>query len=696
LTHPVCSRTGHVEGGGFEENIVLAHLYRAYYQLKPYLPWRLRIALRRHLIRRLRSRFGYAWPIDENAGKPPSGWCGWPDGKRFALVLTHDVEGKAGYEKCRPLMQLESALGFRSSFNFVPEGNYSADPHLRHLLAEEGFEVGIHDLRHDGRLYSSRRDFAEQAQLINRYLRDWQAVGFRSAFMHHNLEWIKSLEVSYDSSTFDTDPFEPQPDGVGTIFPFWVPRADGSGYVELPYTLPQDFSLFVIHQEAGIDIWRRKLDWIAERGGMALLNVHPDYVHFADGAAPAGEYPESHYRSFLEYVKTRYGGTYWHPLPRIMAQFVADQVHARPLAATGKQSRTPADFAQPKKLWIDLDNTPHVPFFRPIIRKLEERGYSVFLTGRDAFQVCELAAKKDLKLLQIGRHHGKNRAIKLVGLHYRALQLAPHIARRRPVLGISHGSRAQILACKMLKIPSVLIGDYEHATFIPWEKPSWIIAPEIIPDRDLFRCPGNRICKYPGIKENVYVPDFEPDPSLLEILGLNRDAIIITIRPPATEAHYHNPESEVLLSRLMARLLGTPGIQIVMLPRNAHQSQQLRTAHPEWFADGKVIIPPHAIDGLNLIFYSDLVVSGGGTMNRESAALGVPAYSIFRGKIGAVDRYLQALGRLILIESMDDIDGKIEIKHRDRRYEKLPDTRRSLEAIVSHIEQMYEEASHAP
>lgn len=298
-----------------------------YYALKPWLPWRLRLAVRRWLARRNRRRFAHAWPILQEAGRTPEGWPGWPDGKQFAFVLTHDVETALGLRRCRQLAEIEIALGFRSSFNFVPEGQYQPPDTLRRWLAEHGFEVGVHDLHHDGWLYRSRESFRDKAGRINHYLREWDAVGFRSGLMHHNLEWLKDLEVLYDASTFDTDPFEPQPDGVRTIFPFWVPRADGSGYVELPYSLVQDFNLFIVFQEKSTDIWKQKLAWIAERGGMALLIVHPDYVNLGGAPCAADEFPVALYEEFLRHVKHQYAGRYWQALPREVAQLVKRHQH---------------------------------------------------------------------------------------------------------------------------------------------------------------------------------------------------------------------------------------------------------------------------------------------------------------------------------------------------------------------------------
>jgi Glycosyltransferase len=224
-------------------------------------------------------------------------------------------------------MQLELDLGFRSSFNFVPEGDYRVPVELREELTARGFEVGIHDLKHDGRLFTSRRNFQRRAARINSYAREWGASGFRSGFMLRNLDWLHDLDLQYDASTFDTDPFEPQPEGGHTIFPYWVPHPDGNslseGYVELPYTLPQDSTLFLVLGETSPEIWMQKLDWIAEHGGMALIDVHPDYTSFNSSRQTATSYPVELYREFLAYVKTRYSGQYWQALPREVAKHVA-------------------------------------------------------------------------------------------------------------------------------------------------------------------------------------------------------------------------------------------------------------------------------------------------------------------------------------------------------------------------------------
>lgn len=301
-------------------------LARIYYFIKPLIPRNLQIFLRRQIILRKRFLYSNIWPIDETACRSSDDWPGWPEQKKFALVLTHDVDTALGHEKSHSLMALEKELGFRSSFNFVPE-RYEVSSALRRELQENGFEVGVHGLKHDGKLYRTKKVFTRRAVKINKYLEDWNAVGFRSPAMHHNLKWIHELNIEYDASTFDTDPFEPQSDGVNTIFPFWVKgNSDKNGYVELPYTIPQDSTLFILMKEKDIAIWKEKLDWIVKKGGMALLNVHPDYINFENRNFSIEEYSVKFYEDFLDYIKIKYEGDYWHILPKEISCFWRENV----------------------------------------------------------------------------------------------------------------------------------------------------------------------------------------------------------------------------------------------------------------------------------------------------------------------------------------------------------------------------------
>jgi glycosyltransferase involved in cell wall biosynthesis len=221
-------------------------------------------------------------------------------------------------------MQIEKQKGFCGSYNFIPEGDYKLTREVREEMEKNGFEIGVHDLQHDGKLYESQEEFENKAAHINRYLREWGAGGFRSGFMLHNIEWAHALDVKYDASTFDTDPMEPQPDGVGTIFPYWVSGGENRGYVELPYTLPQDSTCFNLLQEKDNSIWKEKLDWIVNKGGMVLMDVHPDYVGFEKGRLKNSEYPAELYTEFLDHVNRKYAGQFWNPLPREMADWYND------------------------------------------------------------------------------------------------------------------------------------------------------------------------------------------------------------------------------------------------------------------------------------------------------------------------------------------------------------------------------------
>jgi predicted glycosyltransferase len=234
-------------------------------------------------------------------------------------------------------------------------------------------------------------------------------------------------------------------------------------------------------------------------------------------------------------------------------------------------------------------------------------------------------------------------------------------------------------------IPSLLIGDYEFATsWVTFIRPTWVMSPDVIPNSAI-DCDADRILRYPGIKEDVYVPRFVPDPALRPQLGLDDRDVVVTVRPPASEAHYHNPDSDVLFEAAVEFLSLTPGVKLVALPRNEKQARRARARWPDLLSTGRMRIPQHAVDGLNLIWYSDLVISGGGTMNREAAAMGVPVYSVFRGQIGAVDRYLSANGRLVLLERVQDIPAKVRVVRRDRPAVPQGEGRAALTSIVTQL-----------
>lgn len=261
---------------------------RLYYLLKPALPRPLTRLLRRVYRPSQRDSAATNWPVEpryvafvwnilgrilrETPGQELSIKSLWPEGRQYSLVLTHDVERQEGLEFVLQLAALEEKLGFRSSFNFVPK-DYTIDMAVVDELCQRGFEVGIHGLKHDGRLFDSRLGFDRGAVQINHYLRSLNAVGFRSPLTLRNPEWMQALDVDYDLSFFDTDPFEPMPGGTMSIWPFFLGR-----FVELPYTLVQDYTLTDILREDTPRLWLEKVEFVRAHYGMALLNSHPDYL----------------------------------------------------------------------------------------------------------------------------------------------------------------------------------------------------------------------------------------------------------------------------------------------------------------------------------------------------------------------------------------------------------------------------------
>ncbi len=292
---------------------------RLYYQVKPMIPRHLGILLRQHYRQHQEMQFALAWPIEDryarfqfNCLTHVLGQRGldsahfvnfWPENHSFALVLTHDVETEQGFAFVEAIADLEERLGFRSVFNFVPE-RYPIDHGLLSTLRQRGFEIGVHGLKHDGKLFSSQQIFRQRAAKINRYLHAWEAVGFRAPYMHRNPQWLQMLNVEYDSSFFDTDPYEPMPGGTMSVWPFLL-----GSFVELPYTLVQDHTLMVVLNERTPRLWLDKVAFVEHWNGMALVNVHPDYLQKPERLAI--------YEDFLQAMTER--KNYWHALPRSVA-----------------------------------------------------------------------------------------------------------------------------------------------------------------------------------------------------------------------------------------------------------------------------------------------------------------------------------------------------------------------------------------
>jgi hypothetical protein len=339
----------HVVNEGFEVETLLAQILgegqfgrkhwklspakQFYYQLKPYLPRMLTRKLRQ--IYRIPSQAGFLlrWPIEDRFVRFQYELirklleimrCSsfsfihfWPYSQRFAFVLTHDIETKDGQDFVRMVADLEESLGFRSSFNFIPE-RYNLDYELMQELRDRGFEIGVHGLKHDGKLFRSKTEFSRRVERINGYLKDFDAVGFRAPLMHRHPEWMQALEIEYDLSFFDTDPYEPIPGGTMSIWPFRIGR-----FVELPYTLVQDYSLTSVLKEESPRIWLQKIDFIRDYCGMALLNTHPDYLRAPD--------VWKIYDQFLRKMKAT--DDYWHALPREVAHWWQSRADTQSLDA---------------------------------------------------------------------------------------------------------------------------------------------------------------------------------------------------------------------------------------------------------------------------------------------------------------------------------------------------------------------------
>jgi peptidoglycan/xylan/chitin deacetylase (PgdA/CDA1 family) len=302
-----------------------------YYWVKPLLPKLLKQLLHQFYGAKTKDQY-LKWPVEDRfvhfqweTLRQAMLICGrrevsfpyfWPEGQQFAFVLTHDVEMAEGQRLIPVLADLEESLGFRSIFNLVPE-RYPLDFGLIRDLEQRGFEIGIHGLKHDGKLFQSHKIFSERALRINHYLEKFRAAGFRSPYTHRNLEWMQLLNVDYDLSCFDTDPYEPMPGGTMSIWPFCIGR-----FLELPYTLPQDSTMFNILGEKSPRIWSEKTEFIRKHHGMALMLVHPDYS--GEGLA------KECYTEFLQEMRAMNG--YWHALPREVASWWRQRSRSKEMA----------------------------------------------------------------------------------------------------------------------------------------------------------------------------------------------------------------------------------------------------------------------------------------------------------------------------------------------------------------------------
>ena len=306
-------------------------------------------------------------------------------------------------------------------------------------------------------------------------------------------------------------------------------------------------------------------------------------------------------------------------------------------------------------LWIDLANSPHVPFFKALAARFVAAGHEIEVTARDFAETVPLAKAADFEVDVVGAHGGRQVSAKAGNLVGRAWALASWARKRKFDLAISHNSYSQILAARALRTRCVTLMDYEHqpANHLAFRFASRVIVPASFPAERLRRygARAGKVRRYNGTKEDVYLADFQPDPSFAKELcelGVRADNVLVLMRPPAHDALYHRFQNE-LFDEALALLLKRENVQVVLLPRNETQ-RGLYSAR----ASERLIVPAQPLDGANLIAASDLVISAGGTINREAAALGVPVASIYAGKWAAVDEELVNEGRLQRIASLED------------------------------------------
>jgi len=326
------------------------------------------------------------------------------------------------------------------------------------------------------------------------------------------------------------------------------------------------------------------------------------------------------------------------------------------------------------RLWIDLANSPHVPFFKALTKRFAALGHEIEFTAREFAETVPLAQAAGFRPAVVGAHAGRDVTKKAGSMASRAWALAGWGRKRKFDLAVSHNSYSQILAARILGLKTITMMDYEHqpANHLAFRFASRIIVPASFPAEALRRY-GARVGKvrrYHGTKEDVYLADFQPDPSFgarLCELGVKPDNVLVLMRPPAHDALYHRFQN-TLFDEALTMLLGNANVQVVLLPRNEAQ-------RAVYSARARIIIPAAPLDGANLIAASDLVISAGGTINREAAALGVPAASIYAGRWAAVDEELIKEGRLQRIRDAADLH-KLVIQKKQ-----AANPRRSMEVI---------------
>lgn len=306
------------------------------------------------------------------------------------------------------------------------------------------------------------------------------------------------------------------------------------------------------------------------------------------------------------------------------------------------------------KVWFDCTAAAHPLVLRPVIERFRDRGAEVLVTARENGETVGNLERLGIDHLVVGEHGGASKIGKALALAGRSARLASPVWEFRPDLAVAHGSVDLAVLSKPFFIPSAQMQDYEFAGLqrkVAWRAARKVLVPDSIPVDRLVKAGASekKLVRFPGLKEDYYLADFVPDPSVAEELGIDLDRVLVIVRPPPETAAYHadNP----LYEEVIDRLAGAENVSAVIIPRTSGQGDRARARN-----SSNLIVPDKAVDAQSLIAFADLVVSAGGTMNREAVALGTPVYTTFAGKMGGVDEALIAEGSLKLLESADRLD----------------------------------------
>jgi uncharacterized protein len=305
------------------------------------------------------------------------------------------------------------------------------------------------------------------------------------------------------------------------------------------------------------------------------------------------------------------------------------------------------------KVWVDCTAAAHPLVLRPIIERLEGRGHEVFVTAREYGQTLGILERLGIPYEAVGGHGGASRLGKGKALVGRSGRLARWVWKRRPDLAIAHGSVDLAVVSAVFRIPSVQMQDYEFAGLqrkISFRVARKVLVPDAIPVERLKRIGAGegKLFRYPGLKEEYYLADFQPDPAVLGELGLDREKVLVVVRPPPETSEYHAHND--LYGQVIQHLAGEADVQAVIIPRTEPQGAAVGAT-----GAANLIVPERAIDAQSLIAHADLVVSAGGTMNREAVALGTPVFTTFAGRMGGVDEALIEAGRLRVLRNLDEL-----------------------------------------